>query len=356
MFSDMPRKFTGDFRMTTISLGSAFESANPTRGYYSKSFDNFLNYRDVITGRLEQIYINSNGYPDAGFIAGTGFAGKPYNPATGAVDRNSTDVLIPAFIAAYTGRDPHSVGLSAFPSLKNLLPNWKATYDGLLRIPIINKYFKTFTLEHQYSSVYTVGAFNSFMNWVNAGEDGIGFIQNVTNNNPYPSSPYDITAVSISESFFPLIGVNSTLLNNTTITLKYNSNRNINLNVSAYQIVEIAKSEIVFGAGYQFDNFNRILKIKKTGGANFNNELRVKAEIAFNNTQTLIRKIQDNFTQATAGNTNTTMNLSGDYSLSKMVTLQAFFDRQISRPLVSSTAYPMAKSSFGISIKISLAR
>lgn len=69
----------------------------------------------------------------------------PYNPGTGnvnGVNRNSADVLIPAFLAAYTGKDPKKVGLTAFPSLKSMLPNWRVTYDGLIKIPAVKKYFK----------------------------------------------------------------------------------------------------------------------------------------------------------------------------------------------------------------------
>ncbi|MDR2691317.1 MAG: cell surface protein SprA [Dysgonamonadaceae bacterium] len=353
--SSMPRKFTGDFKMTTISIGSAFESGDANNGYHSEAFDAFINNRETIAGRLRQVY-GRTVYPDAGFLKDDPLAGQPFDPQNGNVDLNSTDVLIPAFIAAYTGQNAKSVGLSAFPSLKKLLPNWKITYDGLLQIPVINKYFKSFMLEHAYTSVYSVGAFNSFLSWVGTEEDGIGFIQNVTSNRPYPSSPYDITAVSIVEAFNPLLGLSSTLQNNMSISLKYSTNRNVNLNVSAYQIVESQTKNFTFGTGYRFENFNRILKIRKTGGPNFNNELNVKADISYNMTQNLIRKIQDYLTQATSGNSQTTIKFSADYNLSRLITLQAFFDRQVSKPLVSATAYPVSKSSFGISVKVSLTR
>lgn len=353
--SSMPRKFTGDFKMTTISIGTAFESGNANNGYYSEAFNAFLNNREMIAARLRQVYSRTT-YPDAGFLKGDPLAGQAFDPQNGNVDLNSTDVLIPAFIAAYTGQNAKSVGLSAFPSLTKLLPNWKITYDGLMKIPYINKNFKSFVLEHAYTSTYSVGAFNSFLSWVGTEEDGIGFIQNVTEGRPYPSSPYDITAVSIVEAFNPLLGLNSTLQNNMSFSLKYNTNRNINLNVSAYQIVESKTQTLTFGTGYRFENFNRIVKLKKTGGPNFNNELNVKADISYNMTQNLIRKIQDNLTQATNGNSQTMIKLSADYNLSRLITLQAFFDKQISKPLVSATAYPVSKSSFGLSVKVSLTR
>ena len=356
MYENMPPRITGDFRMTTVSVGSAFESSNASNGYYSKSFETFLRNRETIAGRLTQIY-NQTTYPDAGFLVNSGFAGKPFDQLNGAVDPNSADVLIPAFIAAYSGSNPQSVGLTAFPSLLKLLPNWSVTYDGLMQLSFINKRFKAFALEHRYSSIYAVGAFNSFMNWVNANNgDGIGYIENIISNNPYPSSPYDITTVSITEAFSPLIGLNSTLLNNVSLSLKYNRMRNVNLNISSYQITELLKNDFTFGTGYRFDNFNRFLKIKKTGGANFNNEMKVEAAISYNKTLSLIRKIEDNFTQAINGDAQTMVKLSADYNLSKMITLQAFFDKQISNPLVSSTAYPLSKTSFGISVQVNFTR
>ena len=356
MYNNMPPKINGDFRMTTISIGSAFESVNASNGYYSKTFESFLRNRETIAGRVEQVY-NQTQYPNAGFLAGSEWAGKPFDPANGTVDLNSADVLIPAFLSAYTGSSPHSIGLSAFPALTKLLPNWAITYDGLMQLPFINKRFRTFTLEHKYSSVYSVGAYNSYMNWVTAnGTDNIGFLQNVMSDNPFPSSPFDITTVSINEAFTPLIGLSSTLLNNVSLTLRYNRTRNVNLMVASYQITELLKNEFSLGTGYRFDNFNRVLKLKKTGGANFNNELKVDATISYNKTLSLIRKIEDDFTQAISGDAQTMIKLSADYNLSKMITLQAFFDRQISNPLVSSTAYPLTKTSFGVNVRVNFTR
>ena len=356
MYEGMPPKITGDFRMTTISIGSAFESTNAANGYYSKAFETFLKNRETIAGRFNQIYTQFS-YPNAGFLAGSDFAGKPYDPSIGAVDFNSADVLIPAFISAYTGNNSRSIGLTAFPSLSKLLPNWAVTYEGLMQIPLINKHFRSFVLEHKYSSIYSVGAYNSFMNWITAnGTEGVGFIQNIISNNPFPSSPYDISVVSINEVFSPLLGLNSTFTNNISLKLQYNRTRNVNLNISSYQITESQKNDFTFGTGYRFDNFNKVLKIKKTGGANFNNELRVDASISYNKTLSLIRKIEDNFTQAISGDSQTTLKFSADYNLSKMITLQAFFDKLISNPLVSSTAYPLTKSSFGVNVRINFTR
>ncbi|MDR0834391.1 MAG: cell surface protein SprA [Candidatus Symbiothrix sp.] len=345
MYDGMPKRFSGNFSMTTVGLlgGSA-----------EKAFEQFLSNRDIIAARLEQQYEGTS-YPDAGFLHGSGYTG-PYNPEIGAVDKNSSDVLIPSFLAAYTGGNANKIGLGFFPALKRLLPNWTITYDGLMQSPFMQTYFKSFTLNHTYKGSYAVGAYNSFTNWVDAG-NGLGFSKNVTTDRPMPSSAYDITAVSILDAFDPLIGVNSTLMNNMTLKLSYTTSRTVNLNVSSYQIVETSGTDITAGLGYRIENFNKILHLpKKTGGEQFNNELRIAADVSFHKAQSLIRKIQDGFTQPVSGDQQTTIKCTADYNMSRLVTMQAYFDKQISKPLVSSTAYPLSKSSFGINVKISLGR
>ena len=355
MYENQQRKYSGNFRMTTIALSSSFESVNAKNGYYSPSFQKFLDNRAIIAGRLENIYGQTR-YPNSGFLTNMGLANQPYNPELGQVSLNSADVLVPAFLAAYTGKDAKSSGLTAFPSLASILPNWRATYTGLIQLPFFNKHFKSFALEHKYDCNYMVGAFSSFLSWVPTDVDGIGYIRSATTGNPSPSSPYDISTVSITEAMNPLIGINSKFQNNASLNLKYNRVHNIVLNMSSFQVVEVLRNEFVVGVGYLFDNFNQFLKIKQTGGNNFNNELKIAADISFLKDQNLIRKIEENFTQAQSGNSQTTLKLSADYNLSKMITLQAFFDRQFSNPLVSSTAYPITKTSFGVSCRVSLSR
>ena len=90
--------------------------------------------------------------------------GKTYDAANGTYSQNSPDVLIPAFLAAYTGRDIAKADLSPFPAFWNLIPNWKISYDGLTRIPWVQKYFKSVTLNHAYQCTYNVAAYTSFVN------------------------------------------------------------------------------------------------------------------------------------------------------------------------------------------------
>ena len=357
MYAGMPEIMGGNFTMTTIALGSAFGgSGNAMNNYSSKAFDKFVANREIIAQRLENMY-SSMRYPDAGFIADKHMGGMPYNPGednVNGVNPNSADVLIPAFLAAYTGKDPKKVGLSPFPSLKSMLPNWRVTYDGLVRIPAVKKYFKSVTLSHQYRCSYTVGAFTSFLNWVDAGQDGLGYIQSILNDNPTPSSPYSISSVSITEAFSPLLGADATLLNNVTVRADYSTTRNLSLNTTSYQLVEALSNKITIGLGYKLAEFNKVLKMKKT--RDFSNDLTVRLDFSYNKMQSLIRKIDTQLTQATSGNIAKTVSFSADYGLSRALTIRAFYDIQINEPLISSASYPTSNSNYGISLRFSLAQ
>ncbi|MDD6209038.1 MAG: cell surface protein SprA [Bacteroidales bacterium] len=343
----------GNFTMSTVAISSAFESMKASNNYASKSFNTFREYRDIIASRLNQKYSNVR-YPDAGFMRGNAYVGKS-SAENWSVNRNSADVLVPAFIAAYTGKNPQKVQLSAFPSLSALIPNWKITYDGLNALSFIQEHFKSVTFTHQYRCTYSVGAFSSFLNWVQAdGEDGLGFIRDITTGNPTPSSPYDISAVSINEAFSPLIGVNMSFKNNLTARAEIKNTRNLSLNMSSLQIVEAVSKEVVLGLEYKVAEFNKVLNMKPS--KDYSNDLLLRADFSLRNMQSVIRRIEENYSQSTSGTRAVTMKFSADYALSKMLTLRAFYDLQINKPLVSSSSYPTSNSNYGVSLRFSLQR
>ena len=286
-------------------------------------------------------------------MQGHSLAGKPYNAeTTGEVSQNSLEVLIPAFLAAYTGKDPEKISLSPFPSVRSLLPNWSITYDGLIRIPFVRKYFKSMMLSHRYTCSYSVGSYSSFLDWQSAGVGDLGFVSDIQTGNPVPSSPYDISSVSITEGFNPLFGVDATLLNNMTGRLEFRKTRNLNLNISSFQLVESLSNEYIIGVGYKLTEFNKVLKMKAK--ENFSNDLTVRLDFSFRKTMSLIRKIEERLTQATSGNIAKTIQFSADYALSRALTLRAFYDLQINEPIVSTSSYPTSNSNYGISLRFSL--
>ncbi|MDR1331280.1 MAG: cell surface protein SprA [Tannerella sp.] len=353
MYAGMPTTYGGTFTMSTIAFGGMFAGGGSiSNGYASKTFNRFLANRSIVASRFESQYARST-YPAHGFMEGHPWAGQPYNPSGGTgVRPNSSDVLIPAFIAAYTGKDPKSTGLSVFPSLLSMLPNWRVSYDGLIQLPLIKKHFKSMVLSHSYRCVYNVGGYTSFLNWVDAG-DGLGFVSSL-DGHPVPSSAFDIASVSLTESFAPLIGVDATFNNNVTMGVKLARTRNINLNISSFQIVEMFSNDVTVSLGYKYADFNKVLRMKKK--ENFSNDLTVRLDFTERKNQSLIRKIEDGYTQLTQGALVRNMQLSADYALSKAVTIRAFYDLQINKPLVSSASYPTSNSNYGVSLRMSLAQ
>lgn len=356
MYEGMPEVFTGNFTMTTIAISTSLKSVNAKKGYQSDVFDQFLKNVQTITNRIETKYQDVI-YPNSGFNQGKMTYPTTYDPKYGGVNSSSADVLIPAFIAAYTGKNAESVDITAFPSLKSILPNWRMTFDGLSQLPFIKRVLKALSLNHAYRCTYSVGSYSSYTNWLSGvgGGDDLGFIRDVLTGNPIPSSPFDISSVSITESFSPLIGIDATLKNNMSIHGEYKDSRNVALNISSNQVVESLVDEFVVGLGYKIADFRLFEPVEK-GKSNFKNDLNLRGDISYRMNQALIRKIADNFTQPTSGTSNITVKLSADYALSKALTLRAFLDKQINKPLVSSSSYPVSNTNFGVSMRFALNR
>ena len=353
MYAGNPTSYSGSYMRTHVAIMSAMKNSKAEDGYSSDAFNRFLDYIPRIAQRVESAYHGAV-YPSTGFMEDSPLGGAPYNPENGGVSATSSDVLIPAFLAAYSGTDPGKISLSHFEGLAAMRPNWRVTYDGLVKLGNLQKWFKTFTLTHAYQCTYSVGSYSSFMNWVAIG-DNRGFILNEQTGMPIPPSPFNITSVAITEKFAPLFGVKVTLFNDMTLNAEYRDSRTLNLNTSAGQIVETTSKQLSVGAGYKIANFNKILKIgSRQGGVS--NDLSVNLDLALSNNQSLIRRIETAFTQATNGTRTFSVNFMASYILSKRITLSAFFDHQVNTPLVSSSSYPTSNSNYGVAVNVSLAR
>lgn len=353
MYADMPTSRTGSFTKTHIAIATALRGSKAENGYESKAFNDFLNNIPVVAARFEEKFAGTT-YPTTGFMAGNPLAGTQFNPEVGTVSRTSSDVLIPAFIAAYSGSDARKIDLSPFPSLAAIRPNWRVTYDGLLQLGNMRQWFKSFTLTHAYQCTYAVGSYSSYLNWI--GVDGdYGYTLNEQTSMPIPSSPYNISSVAITEKFAPLIGVNATMNNNVNFNVEYRDSRTLTLNASAGQIVEATSKQFTIGAGYKIANFNTILKIGgKQGGVS--NDLTLNLDFSIASNSSLIRKIETAFTQAQNGAKTMSLNFTASYILSKRITLSMFFDHQVNTPLVSNSSYPTSNTNCGIAVNMSLAR
>ena len=379
MYQGNPTTETGSFNMTTISIKSAFASrGNAHNGYRSKTFDKFCSYLPIIQQRVEANYQGLT-YPQ-----GTGQQGT-FNPENGTVGLYSSDVMIPAFLAAYTGGNPRKISLDIFPSIKKMLPNWSLTYRGLSSLPFFRDHFKSVNITHGYKSIFSIGSYNSYSSWIAAfAGSPLGFVENASTESYVPSSMYDISTVSINESFAPLAGLNLTFNNNMTLKLEYRSTRVITLSMTSAQINETSSKDVVLGWGYKIDDFKlnslfgRKKKVKDQKGKdkgeeqrdnrqqnqrnvrstrnNFAHALNLSFDFSFRNQDALRRDIQTGLTEATSGNKAIKTSFQASYAVSRMVTLNLYYDRQRNAPLLSSSAYPTITQDFGLSMKLSLTR
>ena len=184
--------------------------------------------------------------------------------------------MVPAFLSAYTSSGGGK--LDIFPSLARMLPNWTIRYSGLGKLPFLRDIFKSVNITHAYRSIFAIGSYSSystFMEYMN----GLGFIENTTSGSPMPSSMYNVSTVSLNESFSPLLGVDVTLNNNLTAKLEYRSTRVLSLSMTSVQLNEATSHDWVLGAGYKLTNFNlfgsgnhRKVKSSKKGGDDAKNQ------------------------------------------------------------------------------------
>ena len=356
-YDQLQENMTGSFNITQVAIGTAFQRIGTADdNFASETFSQFLNNRDVINSRVQQQY-DGIVYPNTGFIP-TNLRGKPYEKSHGRIANNTADVLVPAFLAAYTGRDASNVGLNPFLGLLNILPNWSVTFDGLGRLPWMRDHFKSVNLTHAYTCKYAIGSYSSFSTWVPAldlDNKQVGFVRDVATDNPIPSSAYDISSVTLTENFSPLIGLNMTMKNSLSAKVEYRKQRNISLNVNSVQITEGHTDEFVIGAGYTIKDLNFITKNRDGGQKKVSNDLKLNVDVSYKDIKTLLRKVEEGITQASSGNKVFGIKISADYVLSQKINLQLFYDHQGTTPLISSS-YPIKADNVGINIKLMLTR
>ena len=264
---------------------------------------------------------------------------------------------------------------------------------ALSDLPWLRDHFKSITLTHGYKSIFSIGSYNTYSSWIQTmGGSDLGFIENTTTGGYMPSSMYDISTVSINESFAPLAGLNVTFQNNMTAKLEYRTTRVLTLSMTALQINEASSKDIVLGWGYKIPDFKiaSLFKGKRssqranTGSkkgnsrdqenkagsketqnnrstsrnskSNFAHSLDLRFDFSFRNQSALTRDIQTGLSEATSGNRAIKASFKCDYAMSRLVTFSLYYDRQRNAPLLSNNAFPTITQDFGFSLRFSLTR
>ena len=365
MYEGTPTTESGTFTMTTISIGSAFEGmGSASSGYKSKTFEKFVNSLESYRNKVEARYA------DAVYPAGSALAGGKFDASRTPVNKYSGDVMIPAFLDAYTSMGGSS--LSLFPALSRLLPNWTVRYSGLGKLPWLRDHFKSININHSYKSIFAIGSYNTystFQEYMN----GIGFIDDTATGSVTPSSMFNISQVSINESFSPLMGVDMTFNNNMTLKAEYRQTRVLSLSMTSVQVNEALSKDWVVGMGYRLNNlslFGRGKRAIKSKGKNknqsnaaasnrnsgTNQNLNLRLDFSFRRQAAIVRDIASMVSSASSGNKALKLSFSADYTLNRLLTMSFYYDRQTNTPLLSSSSYPTTTQDFGLSVKFSLTR
>jgi cell surface protein SprA len=336
---------TGGFNVSYIAFKTLFEKNKPTE--ISQTFKQFEAYRIILSERLALAnpYQNKQKSPD-GYYEG-------YN-------RYAQDVLIPAFIAAYTGQDPKTVGLikqtnpniksNPFSSIKPK-PNWRVTYTGLTRIPALAKTFSTISFTHAYTGSLGMNSFNSALLYTDPfGYQAPAFIDPISGNFvPF----FLVPNVTIQESFSPLLGVDITTVSQLTASFQYKKSRQLSLSLVDYQLSEVNSTEWTVGGSFRKRGFNLPFKLPGSKGKKLENDVNFRLDLSMRDDATSNSRLDQDNSFSTGGQKVMTIQPSIDYVLNNRVNIKFYFDQRRVIPYISTSA-PVTNTRAGVQLRISL--
>jgi len=324
--------YTGNFAISTIMIKTAFRNSDINE---SSAFNDFRGNRIIIANRLAEQYYNSTAFPrDAeGYPAGFG--------------KNSQAVLLPSFLAAYTGAISDKIGeaakgvsLSAFRDFP--IPNWTAKYNGLMRYEFFKENFKRFSIQHSYRSSYTINSFRSNLDY-NLNPNGVDKGGNFFNKTI-------IGNVNLVEQFNPLVRLDFELKNSMKFLAEMKKDRALSMSFDNNLLTEVSGVEFVVGMGYRFKDVAISSKFADNAQGVLKGDINIKADFSYRNNQTIVRYLDYDNNQLAGGQNLWSAKLTADYSLSKNLTTIFYYDHSFSKAVVS-TSFPMTNIRAGFTLR-----
>ena len=311
----------GNFNISTILIKTAFSESNET---FSQTFQDFRDNRILVADKLAQEHYGNNNYPrDAeGYPVGFG--------------KNSQQVLLPSFRAAYSGREVSKESNGVFKSIP--LPNWTLKYTGLMRYKWFKDKFKRFSLQHGYRASYNVNAFRSNLNADPVDANGNFYASTIVSN------------VNLTEQFNPLLRVDFEMKNSIKILAEMKKDRTLNMSFDNNLLTEVSGNEYTIGLGYRIKNvtINSSLADNPTGV--IKSDINIKTDFSLRKNNTIVRYLDYDNNELAGGQDLWSIKLSADYSFSKNLTAIFFYDHQFSQAVVS-TSFPITNIRTGFTIR-----
>ncbi|MFV9552338.1 cell surface protein SprA [Algibacter sp. PT7-4] len=334
----------GNFNISTVLIKTAFSKSDEVN---SEAFNEFRSNRLKIAERLAEKFYGTTAYerdPETNFPLGFG--------------KNNQKVLLPAFLAAYSGQDASKVKTSAFRDIP--IPNWDLKYTGFMKFNWFKKRFKRFSVTHGYRSSYTINQFNTNLN-LNLNPDD--------NEAPVPGIPYSdpnqpeagkdqsgnfknerlFSNVNLTELFSPLVRVDLEMKNSVRILAEIKKDRMLSLSFDNNLLTEVQGNEYIIGLGYRIKDLR--IRSKLAGPKKrIVSDLNMKADISVRDNKTIIRYLDLENNQITSGQTIWGLKYSADYAFSKNLTGIFYFDYTFSDYAIS-TAFPQTTIRSGFTLR-----
>jgi cell surface protein SprA len=270
---------------------------------------------------FENLGVDSEGYP-------LGFG------------KNQQSVLIHSFLAAYSGANPESVSLN--PVRNNPLPNWNLKFTGLSEIKSLSKLFNRLSINHAYRASYTLTNFQNnfdFNPTIPDQTDKLG--------NSIPERLY--SNVNLVEQFNPLVRIDMEMNNSFKFLAEIRKERSISLSLDNNLITESTGDEFVLGMGYRVKD----LRFRTSFGGRrviLKGDLNIKADVSYRDNVTVLRNLEFDNNQVTAGQRLVAIKINADYALTQNLVAQFFYDHNFSEFAIS-TAFPQTSIRSGFTIR-----
>lgn len=324
----------GNFNISTALIKTAFGKSDENQ---SDAFDDFRANRLIVANRLAREFYGTNNFAtDAeGYPLGFG--------------KNSQRVLLPAFLSAYHGSDPEKITTRAFRDVP--IPNWTLKYTGLMKIPWFKKTFRRFSVQHGYRSRYTINQFRTNLDYV-AGERGVEYDDQSTdalNQSGDFKNGTLYSNINLEEQFSPLIRLEFEMKNSIKVLAEIQKDRMLSLSFDNNLLTEIQGQEYTLGLGYRIKDL-RIRSALAGAKQIVKSDLNMRADISVRDNKTIIRYLDLENNQITAGQTIWGGKFTADYAFSKNLTAIFYFDYTFS-DFAISTSFPQTSIRSGFTLR-----